>query len=102
MRQDCNLATMKEIKQSILDMPLLSAQFINSISQIIGCRSSEFVTQLGQKLDPSAAVSPCLLVRSAEVVKPIDHGGPAIGFLVERNVCSRHILFMDQIITILI
>src|ERR1035438_8261483 len=57
VRQDGNLAPVKEIKQPILNMALFGAQFINAISQIIGRGSPEFVPRLRQKLDSSAVGS---------------------------------------------
>jgi hypothetical protein len=102
VRQDGNLAPVKEIKQPILNMALFGAQFINAVSQIIGRGSPEFVPRLGQKLDSSAAIGPCSLVRSQEFAQPVDHRRLAIGLLIKRNVCSGHNLFTAQNITILI
>src|SRR5438445_10871981 len=66
--QDCDLTAMKEVKDPILHVSLFSSQFINSVSQVIGCRASEFVSELGQKLDASAAVRPGPLVASTQVL----------------------------------
>src|SRR5260370_42426977 len=102
MGQDGDLTPMKEIQNPILDMPLFGAQFMNSVTQIIGCRAAKFVAQLGQEFDTSAAVRPGFLVASTEFPKPVHHGSFALCLLVECNVCSGHNPFTDKIITILL
>ena len=42
---------MEEIQDSVLDMALFGAEFINAIAQIIRRGPPEFVAKLGQQLD---------------------------------------------------
>src|ERR1041384_2425432 len=79
--QNRRLTAVKEIQNPVLHMALFGAQFINSIPQIIGCRSSEFVSQLSQKLDAHSAVCPCPLIALSQVLQPCENWNLAIGFL---------------------
>jgi hypothetical protein len=85
-----------------LDMPLLCAELIYAVAQVIGGGAPEFVSELGQKVDSSPTMRPRFLIRLHEFPKPVEHRRFAVGLLVKGNECSWHILFTKDIITILI
>jgi hypothetical protein len=58
----------KKVKQPVLDMSLLGAQFVNAIAQIVRRRTSELVAELGQKFNASATVRPSPLVALQEIL----------------------------------
>src|SRR5439155_3050053 len=58
VRKNRRLSVVKKIQDAILHMPLLGAQFINSIPQKIRCWPSQLMSQLTQLHDSRSAVRP--------------------------------------------
>ena len=70
MRENGNLASVKEIEPPVLDMPLPDAQLVNAIPQLIRRRPPEFVSKLSQKLNPGTTIRPCPFIGSQDFLEP--------------------------------
>src|SRR5882724_12395011 len=91
-----HISAVKKIQDAVLHMPLLGAEFINSIPQKIRCWSSQLVSELSQQHDSRSAVHPGFRILLLEILQPNEHRRTASLVLKEYDLRGRHAFLLSQ------
>src|ERR1039457_5073957 len=88
VRENHNVPAMEEIQNAVLDGPVGSTQFMDSIAQKIGCGTSQFVSGSGKQPHIVQAFRPGL---RGEVIEPVYQRNAPICLAENEDFRRRHV-----------
>jgi hypothetical protein len=90
MRKNCDIPSVEEIENPVLNASLLGPEFVNAVSQEVRGRPPKFVSELLKEFNSDTARGPRFIVFLSQRRKPFNHRGASVRVSKENDLYLWH------------